>query len=58
VRENFVVGVKDRAAFCVDDLFVNVFLSSQLGVLVMLNYLKINKTKRESAEERDKKAAN
>src|SRR5213595_748630 len=44
VPENFVVGVKDRAAFCVDDLFVNVFLSSQLGILVMLNYLKINKT--------------
>ena len=42
VRENFVVRIKDRAAFCVDNLFVNVFLSSKPGVFVVLYHLQIN----------------
>ena len=57
VGENFVVRVKDRAALRINDLFVSVFFSSKTGVLVVLNYLKINKTKREDAEERDKSGA-
>src|SRR6266480_6632543 len=58
VRENLVVRVEDRAAFCIDGLFVNVLFSSKPRVLVVLDYLKINKTKREGAKERDENAAN
>jgi hypothetical protein len=39
-------------------LFVNVLFSSKPGVLVVLDYLKINQTKREGAEERNENAAN
>ena len=42
MRENLIVHVKDRAAFCVDYLFVNVFFCSQTGVFVVLYYLQIN----------------
>jgi hypothetical protein len=57
VGENLVVRVKDRAALRINDLFVSVFFSSKAGVLVVLSYLKINKTEREDAEERDKSSA-
>ena len=58
MRENLIVHVKDRAAFCVDYLFVNVFFCSQTGVFVVLYCLQINQSKRKSAEEHDKSSAN
>jgi hypothetical protein len=58
VGEDLIVCVEDGAAFCVDGLFVNVLFSSKPGVFVVLDYLKINKTKREGAEEHNENAAN
>ena len=39
VRENFIVGVQDHAAFGVNQLLVNVFFRSETGVFVVLDCL-------------------
>ena len=39
VRKHFIVRVQNRAAFRVNDLFVNVLLSRQSGVLIVLDDL-------------------
>jgi hypothetical protein len=51
VREDFIVCVENCAALRVNDLFVNVFFSSQPGVLVVLDHLEIDQSKRKTAEE-------
>src|SRR5438874_13832458 len=51
VREDFVVCVENCAALRINDLFVNVFFSSQPGVLVVLDHLEIDQSKRKTAED-------
>src|SRR4051812_40498929 len=53
VRENFLVRVKDHAAFGVNDLLVNVRFRSEPCVFVMLDCLQINQPKRKDAEQTD-----
>ena len=45
VRENFLIGVENHAALCVNDLLVNVLFSGKTGVFVVLYRLQINQTK-------------
>ena len=42
MREDFVIRIEDRAAFCVDDLLINVLFSGKPGVFVVLDCLQIN----------------
>ena len=42
MREDFVIRVENRAAFCVDDLLVDVLFSGKTGILVVLDCLQIN----------------
>src|SRR6476659_5542450 len=53
VREHFIVGVQDHAAFGVDDLLVNVRFRSEPCVFVVLDCLQINQPKRKDAEQAD-----
>src|SRR6266568_7196714 len=53
VRQDFVIGVENRAALGKNGLLVNVFLSSEPGVLVVLDHLEIDQAKRKRAEEQD-----
>src|ERR1043166_2416455 len=57
VREHFVVRVEDFTALSTDDLFVNVLLSSEPGVFVVLDQLQVNEPERKRAKERDKSKA-
>src|ERR1700682_3882523 len=52
VGKDFVVRVQNRAALRVDRLFVDVFFSSQPGVLVVLDHLQINEPEGKRAEQR------
>ena len=51
VREHFVVGVEIAPRSAEDDLLVNVFLSGQPGVLVVLDHLEVDEPKGKDAEE-------
>ena len=42
MREDFAIRIEDRAAFCVDDLLLNVFFSGKTGVFVVLDCLQID----------------
>src|SRR6266404_79800 len=54
VGEDFASSVGNQAALSVNRLFVDMFLRGQTGILVVLNQLEINESKREAAKERDK----
>src|SRR5438105_3002961 len=58
VGEDLVVGVENRAALGEDGLLVNVLLSSQSGVLVVLDHLQIDQAKRKRAEQKNEAEAN
>ena len=45
MREDFVVRIEDCAAFCVDDLLINVLFSRKTRVFVVLDCLQIDSTK-------------
>ena len=45
MREYFVIGIEDRATFCVNDLLINVFFSGKPGVFFVLDCLQIDQTK-------------
>jgi hypothetical protein len=51
VRQDFVISVENRAALGKNGLLVNVFLSREPGVLVVLDHLEIDQAKRKRAEE-------
>ena len=52
--EDFAGRVCNEAALSVNRLFVDMFLRGQTRILVVLNQLEINESKRERAKERDK----
>jgi hypothetical protein len=51
VREHFVVGIVYEAALRVNRLLVDVLLSGESRVLIVLEHLQVNETKRKSAED-------
>ena len=57
VREDLIVRVENRAALCVNNLFVNVFFSGKPSVFIVFYRLQINQTKRKDAEKPDKTSA-
>ena len=52
--EDLAGSVCNEAAPSVNRLFVDMFLRGQTRILVVLNQLEINESKRERAKERDK----
>src|SRR4029077_19605071 len=57
VRQDFVVGVEDRAALGEDRLLDDVLFSSQPGVLVVLDHLQVNQAKRKQTEDQNETEA-
>src|SRR4051812_36041682 len=63
VGEDFVVCVEDRTAFGKNGLLVNMFLSGEAGILLVLDHLQVNEPERKDAEqsrerEGDQRASN
>src|SRR5438552_2346405 len=58
VGKDFVIHVQNRTALSVDRLFVDVFFSSESGVLVVLDHLQINEPEGKCTEQYRESEAN